>query len=179
MVGVDRVPELIADATRHHHDGCHFLCRDVQHLEFDSEFDAGFCVGTSFGYSDAAGDLKFLERVAKSLRVGGRFLLQTTLVSEIVFHSPPTSSWNEFGEIDMLRSVRYDHRTGRLVTKYRFRRGADTENKTASFNVYSVHDLITMCAAVGLETQSLLNKDCTAEFGFNATHLSLIATRKA
>lgn len=178
MVGIDQVPELIRDASRQNLTGCRFLCGDVQQMQFDAEFDASFCVGTSFGYLDAGGDLKFLERVARALRIGGRFLLQTTLVSEILFRSPPTSSWMEFGEINMLRNMRYNHRTGRLITTYRFIRGSESEDKTTSFSVYSVHDLVAMCTAVGLETLLLLNKDCTAEFGFNATHLSLIAARR-
>jgi len=177
MAGVDRVPALVAEASSRALPPTSFSCANVEEMSYASEFDAAFCVGTSFGYSDDAANLQFLCAVARSLKPSGRFLLQTTLVSEIFFRSLRPISVSRHGEVLMRRSMSYDHLAGRLVTEYRFSRGSAVECKTATFRVYSSCDLARMCETAGLIPVSLMNKDCSHPFGFEASHLTLVARR--
>lgn len=179
LTGVDRVPQLVAQARSKGGARATFECVDVREMSHVSVFDAAFCVGTSFGYSDDAGNLAFLSAIARALKPMGRFLLQTTLASEIVFRSPPSTAWAQHGDVHMLRTMSYQHQSGRLVTQYRFLRETEQEDRTADFRVYSSRDLAEMCASVGLLPTSLMNKTCDAPFGFDSTHLSLLARRDA
>lgn len=178
LTGVDRVQALITEASSHASSCTSFVCANVEDMKYASEFDAAFCVGTSFGYSDDAANLRFLSAVARSLRPSGRFLLQTTLVSEILFRSLRPTSVAQYGDVRMRRTMSYDYRAGRLVTEYRFSRGSAVECKTATFRVYSSCDLVRMCEEVGLVPLSLMDKDCSHPFGFTASHLTLLARRR-
>lgn len=46
-------------------------------LRWTDEFDGGYCFGNSFGYLDHSGVRKFLAAVARALKPGARFVIDT------------------------------------------------------------------------------------------------------
>lgn len=78
VVGVDATERYLAQA-RHKARGAAnplFLRGDMRRLPFEGEFDAAVNLWTSFGYFvDYADDVRALRAIARSLKPGGRFLL--------------------------------------------------------------------------------------------------------
>src|SRR5262249_1977537 len=76
-----------------------FDARDMTDLAWDGEFDGAFCFGNSFGYLDDTNNALFLRAVARALRPGGRFVLDTFMLAESVFPDFHERSWHEAGGI--------------------------------------------------------------------------------
>jgi SAM-dependent methyltransferase len=76
VTGVERNPDLVAEARLAAPSGAEFLAGDMTRLgEIGGEFDAAICLWQSFGYLDDAGNAAVLRGIAGRLRPGGRFVL--------------------------------------------------------------------------------------------------------
>lgn len=76
VTGVDRDPELVAEAHVAAPAGAEFRVGDMTRLgDIPGDFDAAICLWQSFGYLDDAGNAAVLRGFAGRLRPGGRFVL--------------------------------------------------------------------------------------------------------
>ena len=78
VTGVDIKEEFLELARKHskeHKTGAIFIEEDMKKLPFENKFDAVLNLFTSFGYFSDEENFEFLKRVAKSLKTGGKFLI--------------------------------------------------------------------------------------------------------
>ena len=57
---------------------------DIRDLPWESTFDAAFCFGNSFGYLDRDGTRAFVRALARALKPGARFAMDTGMVAETI-----------------------------------------------------------------------------------------------
>ena len=88
----------------------------------DSKFDIVICWFTSFGYFGDAIDRDILHRTYRSLRDGGRLLVELSNAPYLLRHMMP-SSVTRVGKDLMLDERRYDPISGRLLTTRTVLRG--------------------------------------------------------
>lgn len=150
---------------------------DMGELPWSGRFDAAFCFGNSFGYQDDEGNLRFLKGVGRALKPGGKFLLHYPLVAEVIHLHLLRSSWHRFGDMLMLRSARHDHRRGRVYTQYIFTRGRDSEDKTASYRVYTFFELSSMLREAGFGELSEFGSMAGEPFHLGSKDHYVLATR--
>jgi SAM-dependent methyltransferase len=126
VTGVDLVTRFVERAradARHTGVSPSFVVSDMREFGCPQAFDGAFCYFGSFGYFDGDGDLKFLRAVARVLRAGGRFLLDTHIMETLLpiyrerdwfWADPPVNSrrvveertWNvEAGRVDATWTV--------------------------------------------------------------------------
>ena len=118
--------------------------------EFDTKFDAVYCAFNAlFSHADAAQEV--FQAVAKALRPGGRFLLDTQNRERLV-QTENTRSWRGGGELPwLLEESRFDLLMG---TQHIFQRrifsDGHTEERTLTRYHYTLTELTALSKAVGL-----------------------------
>lgn len=154
---------------------------DMRALPWNAEFDAVLCAGNSFGYFDEEGNQAFLAAVARVLRPGGRFLLEYPLVAELVLARRAFRDWHRLGERLLLSESHYDAGRGRLETDYTFadltRAGEAFEHRSASYRVYSAHEIETGLQRAGFTSIELLGALEGARFEESAGEFHVRAVR--
>jgi SAM-dependent methyltransferase len=150
---------------------------DMRDLEFDGSFDAVVNYWGSFGYFDAEGDRRFAAGVARALRPGGRFLVDTHTL-ETVLPEFEEHLWQRVGEHLVLQEVRFDHETSRVETAWTFV-GPDGGRavQDSSIRLYSYAELTALLAGVGFVSFEAVDPTSGEPFALGADRLTVIATK--
>jgi SAM-dependent methyltransferase len=122
--------------------------RDMRDLPWEQTFDGVFCFGNSFGYLDDTGNVNFLRAVARVMKSGGRFLLESTC-TELALRDFQEHGWFKAGEILMLEENEYDLARGRINTEYTFIVGARQERKRGWQRLYALNELRRLIEEAG------------------------------
>lgn len=125
---------------------------DMRELDFDPEFDVVINLFTSFGYfQEHADNERVLHAVARSLKRGGLFLIDT--INPIAIAAVwREREWREFDDGTLMLEQRaHDQLQGRHETTWTFFRedGVRTEQRF-SLRVYTAAELREMLEAAGL-----------------------------
>jgi SAM-dependent methyltransferase len=123
--------------------------REMSDLPWREEFDGAFCFGNSFGYLDDAGHARFLAAVARALKPGARFVLDTSMTAEGLFPNFLERRWLQIGDILFLSRGQYDPARGQLETEYTFIRGGQSDTRPASVRVHTYRELTNLFEAAG------------------------------
>jgi SAM-dependent methyltransferase len=156
-----------------------FVHGDMRALDFDSQFDAAVNFWGSFGYFERDGDRAVAAGVARALRPGGRFLIETisleTLLPDFREHL-----WNRMGETLVLHDNRFDHERSRVESEWTFI-GADggREVRESSIRVYSYAELTALLREAGFVSFDAYDTRSGEPFELGADRLTLIATKAA
>jgi SAM-dependent methyltransferase len=118
-----------------------FIHGDFRELSFQEQFDAAYCVSTSFGYFDDESNRKVINAVNAALRAGGRFLLDV-VNRDYVIRDLPARIWWEGSGCVVLEEVDFNYFTSRLSSKRSvvFEDGRHLEQEI-SVRCYSLHEL--------------------------------------
>lgn len=143
----------------------------------DAAFDAALCFWGSFGYFGPEGDRQFAAEVARSLKTGGRWLIDTHSV-ETLMTRWSSKSW--FGDDDplVLEDRHYDLVTGTIETHWTLIQGDGRRSThTSRIRLYAVHELMAMLSSVGF-TAFALHGDLHGEpFELGSHRLALVARK--
>lgn len=182
--GLDACEDLLGEARRKATERgleAEFQRGDMRAMPWSAEFDAVLCAGNSFGYFDEEGNQAFLAAAARALRPGGRFLLEYPLVAELVLARRAFRDWHRFGERLLLSEAHYDAGRGRLETDYTFadltRAGEAIEQRSASYRVYSAHEIERGLREAGFTSIELLGALEGARFEESADEFHARAVR--
>jgi SAM-dependent methyltransferase len=140
-------------------------------------FDAAFCFGNSFGYLPHADTKQFLIALAKSLKPGSSFVLQTGIVAESILPNFRKEAWYEIGDIGFRIRNTYELENSALQTEYSFTRNGKTETRLGWQSVYSCGELCRMFAEAGLNVVHLHQSIDGLPYEVGAQQLLLTAQR--
>lgn len=118
-------------------------------------FDAALCFGNSFGYLTHPDTLRFLAGLARALRPGGRFLLDTGTAAEAIL--PFFQQFSEFtyGGITTKTERNYRFSDSVIESIYTFSRGGVIESHHLEQAVYTTGEICRMLTAAGFTIVSL------------------------
>jgi SAM-dependent methyltransferase len=157
VTGLDYAQPLVDDATRAATGRklpATFVPGDMRQLSWDAEFDAAFSFGNSFAYFDDEGNRAYLAGVAKALKPGGRFVLNTGLAAECVLPQNLGRRWFPRGDIYFLMEGEYDPAAGRVSSHYTLISGGRVEKQSAHYRVYMYRELVAMLTAAGFAVEA-------------------------
>jgi SAM-dependent methyltransferase len=158
-----------------------FIHGDFRELAFEEQFDAIYCLFTSFGYFDDDSNRKMIQAVASALRAGGRFLLDV-VNRDYAIRDLPARIWWEGQGCVVLEEVDFNYFTSRIISKRSvvFEDGRHLEQEISA-RAYSLHELGKILHHAGFRvlevTGHLAHR--TRFFGNCSRSLVLLAEKRA
>lgn len=180
VVGVDLIEAFVKagrrDAERRRIENVTLEVGDMRELEYEAEFDAAICIWGSFGYFDEAGNLAQAAAVARALKPGGRYLIDTPSL-ETLYPRFRERTWFQIGDTIVLQEASFVMGAGRVETEWIFvRKGVAEESHRTSMRVYSVHELTNLLREAGFESFELRD-DELFDFEVGSQRLWMIASK--
>lgn len=178
MTGVDLSEEFIAEVREKSPTEARWVLGDMRELSWVSEFDGAYCFGNSFGYLDRANSVEFLHGVARALKPGGRFAVETGLAAESILPGLLKTRWFKAGDIFMLSENQYHPVEGRLDINYTFIKGSEVETRPTCSYVFTAAEICRMHTEAGLEPLDLLGSAGGEPFQLGSQRLILISVKR-
>ncbi len=174
MTGVDLAEEFIAEA-RASAVPARWVLGDMCELPWSSEFDGAYCFGNSFGYLDRDRAVEFLSAVARALKPGARFVIETGMAAESILPALLKTRWYKLGDIYTLSENQYHPAEGRLDIQYTFIRNGEIETRPASSYCFTAAEICRMHKEAGLKPLELLGSTGGEPYQLGSPRLILIS----
>lgn len=156
----------------------HFMVCDVREAPAQ-DYDALVMWGNSFGYTPHAETVRHLEASRRALRVGGRLVLETLTVAELMLPRLSEKLDYDLGNVRMRARHNYDAVRSRQISELRFTApGSEPETATVIHHVHTVAELVRLLEAAGFEVEDLLG-DPAARTPFELGSKRLIVMARA
>lgn len=180
LTGVDLSGESLEEARRLGTGlPAEFLHGDMRELPGPALFDGAFCFGNSFGYLEHDGNRAVLAAVARALKPGARFVLETGIAAESLLPALKERFWAQLGDVLFLAERRYHALESCLEIDYTFIRDGVRETRPAVSRIYTVAEIRRMCCEAGLETVSIHGSIDGGPYQLGSPRLLLVAQRIA
>lgn len=151
---------------------------DMRELPWSAEFDAAYCFGNSFAYFPTEATRSFLQAVARTLKPGARFAMDTGMAAECILPRLQEREWARCGDILFLEENHYDTTESRIETTYTFLRGNESHTQKGLQWVYTARELRELLAQAGLVTRSLYGSPHGEPFEVGAPSVLLVAEKR-
>jgi SAM-dependent methyltransferase len=176
VTGLDlSLPLLIraADEAQKRALSVNFVHADMREMAFEQQFDGAYSMLTSFGYFDEDANLRVAEGIARSLKTGGRFLLDIVNRDYIVSDLPSRVWWEGNGCV-VLEEVDFNFHTSRVLTHRSivFEDGRQLEQEI-SVRAYSLHEIGRLLRQAGFRVLDISGSLATRGHFFGATSRNL------
>src|ERR1700690_669872 len=178
MTGLDLSEEFIAEARGATPLPLRWVRADMRDLSWAAEFDGAYCFGNSFCYLGSEEARQFLASVARGLKPGARFAVDTGMAAEAILPSLARTRWFRIGDILMLSENRYDPAESRLDIDYTFVQGGVVETRPTSSYVFTPAELWPRPGGAGLEPVNLLGSTNAEPYQLGSPRLILVSTKQ-
>ena len=153
LTGLDlSLPMLIkaADSAQRRGLAVNFVHADMREMTFNAQFDAAYCVLSSFGYFDEETNLRVATAIGRALKPGGRFLLDI-INRDYIVRDLPSRVWWEGDGCVVLEEVDFNYHTSRVLIRRSvvFGNGRQSEQEL-SMRAYSLHEVGKILRQAGL-----------------------------
>jgi SAM-dependent methyltransferase len=152
--------------------------REMRDLPWPGRFDGAFSFGNSFGYLDDEGNAEFLNSVARTLKPGARYVLETGYVAECLLPVLQARAWYRVGDILMLADRRYDHVEGRLHVDYTLIRDGKVVTRPMSARLYTYREILRLLDEAGFGDVRGYGSLAREPFKLGSSNLLLTARKK-
>lgn len=157
-----------------------FVRGDMRELDFDAQFDAAYCLFSTFGYFDDETNKKTIAHIGRALRPGGRVLIEI-LNRDYVIADLPTRVWWEGDGCVVLEEVELNYFSSRIQVNRSvvFDDGRQLEQEV-SIRAYSLHEVGKLMHAAGFRVLEVSGGYQTRGrfFGNQSRHIIVLAERK-
>jgi SAM-dependent methyltransferase len=144
VVGFDLSLAMLAragDEAQDREAKLNFVQGDMREMSFDEQFDGVFCWNTSFGFFEEEKNALVVDRIHRSLRAGGLFLLDVVNRDFLVRQSP-SLAWFEGDGCVCMDEMSVDFITSRMRVKRTMMLDDGRSREIEySMRVYSLHEL--------------------------------------
>jgi len=141
-------------------------------------FDGAFTLGNSFGYVDPAATRTYLAGVARALKPGARFVLDSGYVAESLLPHLREREWLAIGDFLFLEENRYLVEQGCVETTYTFLRGEQRQTRKGYQWVFMLRELRELLHAAGFDVEQQLQSTDGTPYAWGARYLLLVARRR-
>lgn len=156
-----------------------FLQGDMRAIPFENEFDAVINLFTSFGYFEREEDhLQVLKEVRKSLKPGGRFLLELQNRDWLIKNFRPRN-WQEYPDFFVLEESAMNFARNRVESRWIVLRGAERKEYTLSLRVFTLAELLDLFAQADLKVLGYYGGLHRESWSIEANRLAIVAERTA
>jgi SAM-dependent methyltransferase len=182
VTGVDLSSEFIAEASAAAKEAslrAQFLKMDMRELKFEREFDGALCMGNSFGYMEFEGMRRFVHGIARALKPGGRFIIETGATAESLLPHLKERSWYQIQDILFAIEHHYDAESSCLETRGTFARDGRTEVRRWWHWIYTVGEIKRLLGEFGLTAREFHGSLADEPYKLGSPRLFLVAENGA
>ena len=158
VAGVDISPEMI-ELARKQADSAglkiEWYIADMRDVSWESEFDAAFSFGNSFGYLDPVGTRDSIRTISRALKPGTRFTFDYGTAAECILPRLREREWAPVDDLLFLEENQYDVSESCIKTTYTFVSQGKIEVRIGFQWVYTVREIRQMLQEYELRTLSL------------------------
>jgi ubiquinone/menaquinone biosynthesis C-methylase UbiE len=186
VTGVDIAEEFIKEARDVARASCaltgetpvpQFILGDMRTIEGEALYDGAFCFGNSFGFMEYADMEKFLSGVARALRPGGRFVVNTGMAAESVLPDFEEQSCHEVGDMSIEIKERYNAEESCVDSEYVFERNGTKESRFAKHWIYTAAEIGRMLERAGFKVLDCYGSLKCEPFKLGSRELFVVAER--
>jgi SAM-dependent methyltransferase len=182
MTGVDIAEQFIEEAraaSLEAGEEVDWTLGDMRHIKWEATFDGAFCFGNSFGYLEYSDMESFLGSLARSLKPGARFVLQTGIAAEAILPNLKQRTWYQVGDILFAIENHYRADESCLDTYYTFVREGKVETREGKHWVYTAGEIRRMFERVGLAVSEMYSSTDFEPFTLGAHYLYVVAQKQS
>jgi SAM-dependent methyltransferase len=154
-----------------------FILGDMRRIEGQAIYDGAYCFGNSFGFLEFADMERFLSGVARALKPGARFVIETAMAAESLIPKFEVETSHQIGDIHMIIKERYVANEGCVDSEYIFDRNGTTETRTARHWIYTAAEIQRMLGRAGFKVLEVLGSLKAQPFALGSDELFVIAKR--
>ena len=132
-----------------------FVLADMRQVEGTSIYDGGYCFGNSFAFLGHDKTQEFLHALARALKPGARFILETGMAAESVLPDFEEQSCHELGDLSLTIKERYVAEQSCIDSEYIFECKGKKETRVAREWIFTVAEIRRMLSGAGLEVLNL------------------------
>lgn len=158
-----------------------FLHADMRDMNFEGNFDAVMCIGTSLGYFDDETNKRVIERLFRALKPNGVLLLDVVNRDHVI-RTQPNLIWFEGDGCVCMEESEFNFFTSRLHVKRTviLESGKQRENEY-SLRLYSLHELGQLLHQFGFRVIEVSGREALPGvfFGQESPNMMVVAERRA
>jgi SAM-dependent methyltransferase len=154
-----------------------FLLGDMKRIEAEATFDGAFCFGNSFGYLLYSDMEAFLNGVARGLKPGARFVVETGMAAESILPKLEERMWYQIQDILMTIEHRYLAEESCVDSEYTFVRDGKTETRYTKHWVYTVAEIRRMLERAGFAVSEMFGSVNCQPYALGSNDLLMVAQR--
>jgi SAM-dependent methyltransferase len=132
-----------------------FILGDKRAIEGEHIYDGAYCFGNSFGFLEYDDMKKFLQGVARALKPGARFVLETAMAAESFLPDFEEQTCHQVGDITLTTKERYNAVEGCIDSEYILERDGKSESRVAKHWIYTAAEIQRMLRRAGFEVLDL------------------------
>ena len=132
-----------------------FILGDKRALEGLAVYDGAYCFGNSFGFLQYEDMGKFLEGVARALKPGGRFIVETAMAAESFLPAFEEQTCHQVGDITLITKERYNAAESCIDSEYILEKDGKSESRLAKHWIYTTAEIQRMLRRAGFEILDL------------------------
>lgn len=149
-----------------------YVEEDMRNFSYRNKFDAVICWFGSFGYFSDEDNEKFIKASARSLKKGGRFLIDTHTLETIIPIFQAVSK-NRYGKIPLKEERHLDLETSRINVKWTLGK----ESQSSSIRLYGYKELKELLARNGFGKFKAYGSIKGEKFEFGSKRLILVCEK--
>jgi len=158
-----------------------FLHADMRDMNFEGNFDAVMCIGTSLGYFDDDTNRKVIDRLFRALKPNGVLLLDVVNRDHVI-RTQPNLIWFEGDGCVCMEESEFNFFTSRLHVKRTviLESGKQRENEY-SLRLYSLHELGQILHQAGFRVIEVSGREALPGvfFGQESPNMMVVAERRS
>jgi cyclopropane fatty-acyl-phospholipid synthase-like methyltransferase len=181
VTGVDIAAEFIEEASAAGNTGGTpaplFILGDMRTVEGDAIYDGAYCFGNSFGFLAYADMEAFLNGVARALKSGARFIVETGMAAESAIGKFEEHASHQIEDILVTINEQYLAEESCIDTEYVFERNGERDSRTAKHWIYTTAEIRRMLERAGFTILNLYGSLKCEPFVLGSEELLVVAER--
>lgn len=154
-----------------------FILGNMRTIEGEAIYAGGYCFGNSFGFLEYSDMESFLGGVARALKPGARFVIETGMAAESVLRKFEEETSHQIEDILLTIKEQYLAEESCIDTEYVFERDGKTESRKAKHWIYTAAEIRRMLERAGFAVLNLYGSLKFEPFVLGSDELFVIARR--
>jgi cyclopropane fatty-acyl-phospholipid synthase-like methyltransferase len=152
-----------------------FILGDMRNIEGSGVYDGAYCFGNSFGFLAYEDMEKFLNGVARALKPGARFIIETGMAAESAIPKFTELESHQIEDILFTIKEKYLATEGCIDTEYVFERNGVSESRLAKHWIYTAAEIQRMLERAGFAVLNLYGSPKCEPFVLRSDELFVVA----